>query len=102
MHPLSRQLEASAADILNSENKREELKEFDQLLIERRKGNAFIGLKDGEFWKFKCSYKYQLGEVDKYRYMISQVVSQIYPNIFFKKFEADAIVDRQSSLLYVR
>jgi len=51
---------------LNSESTREELKEYDQLLVERRKGNAFIGLKDGEFWKFQCSYKYKLGEVDKY------------------------------------
>ena len=66
-HPLVQRLKESPAEALNSENKREEVKEFDQLLLERRKGNSFVGLKDGEFWKFQCSYKYQLGEVDKYR-----------------------------------
>lgn len=54
-------------DTLSSEAIREQLKEYDQLLIERRKRNVFIGLKEGEFWKFQCSYKYQLGHVDKYR-----------------------------------
>ncbi|KIM79740.1 hypothetical protein PILCRDRAFT_98152 [Piloderma croceum F 1598] len=65
-HPLSQQLKTSTAETLNKESTREELKEYDQLLRERRKGSAFIGLKDGEFWKFQCSYKYQLGAVDKY------------------------------------
>jgi hypothetical protein len=68
-HPLALQLKASPAETLNKESTREELKEYDQLHIERRKGTAFIGLKDGEFWKFQCSYKYKLGEVDKYRYV---------------------------------
>lgn len=68
-HPLlgaSRRLELSRA--LDSDKTREELKEFDQLIIERRKGTVFIGLREGEFWRFKCSYKYHLGEVDKYRF----------------------------------
>jgi len=26
----------------------------------------FFGLREGDFWKFKCSYKYELGHVDKY------------------------------------
>jgi hypothetical protein len=69
-HPLAQQLKTSTAETLNKESIREELKEYDQLLLERRKGTAFVGLKDGEFWKFQCSYKYQLGEVDKYRYSI--------------------------------
>ena len=47
---------------------RREMKEFDQLLVERRKSTVFVGLREGEFWKFKCSYKYHLGENDKYRY----------------------------------
>ncbi|KAJ3571059.1 hypothetical protein NP233_g4003 [Leucocoprinus birnbaumii] len=51
---------------LSSEKIREELKEYDQLTIEKRKGNVFIALHEGEFWKFKCSYKYKLGQVDKY------------------------------------
>ena len=53
---------------IQTEGVREELKEFDQLTIEKRKGTVFVGLHEGEFWKFKCSYKYKIGEVDKYRY----------------------------------
>jgi hypothetical protein len=54
------------AQAIEAETTREELKEFDQLTIERKKGTVFVGLREGEFWKFKCSYKYLLGEVDKY------------------------------------
>lgn len=54
-------------EALKKEEVREELKEFDQLLTERRKGTVFVGLRECEFWKFKCSYKYNLGDVDKYR-----------------------------------
>ncbi len=53
---------------IQTEEVREELKEFDQLTIEKRKGTVFAGLHEGEFWKFKCTYKYKIGEVDKYRY----------------------------------
>ncbi|KAI0054032.1 inositol polyphosphate phosphatase [Auriscalpium vulgare] len=45
---------------------REALKEFDQLLIERRKGTIFQSFREGEFWTFKCSYKFKMGEVDRY------------------------------------
>lgn len=55
------------SEALSSEKLREELKDYDQLTMEKRKGNVFVGLREGDFWKFKCSYKYQLGEVDKYR-----------------------------------
>jgi hypothetical protein len=77
------------ASALDSEDKRGELKEYDQLRVERKKGTAFVGLREGEFWKFKvclprsirattsggftdvfvpqCTYKYEIGEVDKYR-----------------------------------
>jgi hypothetical protein len=63
---------------IDSEQVREELKEFDQLTVERRKGTVFVGLHEGEFWKFKCSYKYKIGEVDKYRYSRSSRV--FYPS----------------------
>lgn len=53
--------------VLSSEKSREELKEFDQLTVEKRKGTVFVGLREGDFWKFKCSYKYELNEVDTYR-----------------------------------
>ncbi len=58
-----------AARILEQESVREDVKEYDQLLVERdQKGSVFVGLREGEFWKFKCSYKYKLGEVDRYEY----------------------------------
>ena len=66
-HPLSALVKTSQfSDAISSESSREELKEFDQLTMEKNKGNVFLGLNEGEFWKFKCSYKYKLGEVDKY------------------------------------
>ncbi len=55
------------SEALASDKLREELKEYDQLTMEKRKGNVCAGLREGEFWKFKCSYKYVLGETDKYR-----------------------------------
>ncbi|KAF7796703.1 hypothetical protein EIP86_007886 [Pleurotus ostreatoroseus] len=67
-HPLAnKHAHSEAAHILDDESVREALKEEDQLYIERdQKGSAFVGLREGEFWRFKCSYKYKLGEVDKY------------------------------------
>jgi hypothetical protein len=26
-------------------------------------------LREAEFWSFKCTYKYEMGEVDKYRFV---------------------------------
>jgi hypothetical protein len=93
VHPLARELKESAAEVLNSESTREELKDYDQLLNTRRKGTAFIGLKEGEFWKFQCSYKYQLGEVNKYRYML--LLGYYLPLlIHFRKSQADSVMDR--------
>jgi hypothetical protein len=67
-HPMSTVLVGKGvANALNADDMREQLKEYDQLSIERKKGNVLISLREGEFWKFKCSYKYELGEVDKYR-----------------------------------
>ncbi|KAK0483718.1 Endonuclease/exonuclease/phosphatase [Armillaria novae-zelandiae] len=54
------------AAVLTSQDTRDTLKEFDQLLTERRKGTIFVGLREGDFCKFKCSYKYDIGQVDKY------------------------------------
>ncbi|KAL0946695.1 hypothetical protein HGRIS_012882 [Hohenbuehelia grisea] len=66
-HPLSGlTLRHEFANALEQESSREELKEFDQLRNEMRKGTVFAGFREGEFWKFKCSYKYELGEIDKY------------------------------------
>lgn len=41
---------------LDSEGKREELKEYDELRVEREKGTVFMGLKEGDFWKFKVRF----------------------------------------------
>ena len=56
---------------LDTQSGREELKEFDQLLQERRKRTVFQGFREGDFWAFKCSYKFRIGEVDKYRFVRS-------------------------------
>ncbi|EAU88747.2 skeletal muscle/kidney enriched inositol 5-phosphatase [Coprinopsis cinerea okayama7 len=57
---------AAFEESLDKPTFREEVKEYDQLLVEKRKGNVFVGLREGEFWKFKCSYKYKIGETDRY------------------------------------
>jgi hypothetical protein len=62
------------AAVLESYPERESLKEHDQLLAERRKGTVFVGLREGDFWNFKCSYKYNLGHVDQYRWLPPPVV----------------------------
>jgi hypothetical protein len=70
-HPFS--LPGRIKQVLDDESTRQELKEFDQLLVEHRKGTVFVGLREGQFWKFKCSYKYLHGEVDKYRYVSQSI-----------------------------
>ncbi|KAF8921093.1 Endonuclease/exonuclease/phosphatase [Mucidula mucida] len=55
-----------ASKAIEPEATRESLKEFDQLLTERRKGTTFVSLREGDFWRFKCSYKYILGQTDSY------------------------------------
>ncbi|KAJ6597068.1 inositol polyphosphate phosphatase [Mycena vulgaris] len=66
-HPL-KGASAAIGQALSHQSARDALKEYDQLLLERRDpaSRAFVGLREGDFWKFKCSYKYHLGEVDKY------------------------------------
>ncbi|KAJ7343307.1 Endonuclease/exonuclease/phosphatase [Mycena albidolilacea] len=67
-HPLNGAASAVVGQALTAESEWEALKEYDQLLLERRNpaSLAFVGLREGEFWRFKCSYKYQLGQVDAY------------------------------------
>ncbi|KAG6854742.1 hypothetical protein C0991_002456 [Blastosporella zonata] len=66
VHPLALRPNQDFSRVLDQESNREQLKDFDQLLLERRKGTVLQGLHEGEFWKFKCSYKYELGQVDTY------------------------------------
>jgi hypothetical protein len=56
---------------VDTQSGREELKEFDQLLQEWRKRTVFQGLRESNFWAFKCSYKFRIGEVDKYMFVLS-------------------------------
>lgn len=55
-----------ALPLLKDDTTRERLREYDQLTQERRKGSVLVGLKEGPFWTFKCTYKYKLNEVDEY------------------------------------
>lgn len=55
------------ADAIASESVRKDLVEYDQLTREMKKGTIFVGLHEGEFWRFKCSFKYKIGQVDEYR-----------------------------------
>ncbi|TDL24840.1 inositol polyphosphate phosphatase [Rickenella mellea] len=66
-HPLAGpEAQTALVDALKKNVEREELKEHDQLLIQRRKGTVFVGFREGEFWQFQCTYKYHLKEVDSY------------------------------------
>ncbi len=63
---------------LSTEEGRSALKEYDQLMIERdMKGTIFQSFREGEFWRFKCSYKYKLGEVDQYEYATLRCTSML-------------------------
>ena len=63
---------ADLARVLEQEGVRAELSRHDQLLVERDvRRRVFVGFREGEFWRFKCSYKYKLGEVDKYEYVFA-------------------------------
>ena len=57
------------SEAISSESVRKDLTEYDQMTREMKKGNIFVGLHEGEYWKFKCSYKYKVGEVDQYRFV---------------------------------
>ncbi|EJD02382.1 DNase I-like protein [Fomitiporia mediterranea MF3/22] len=57
---------AQLVEALKDDVQREVLKEYDELFCERRKGRVFIGLREGEFWQFKCTFKYKLNTVDRY------------------------------------
>ncbi|TCD62169.1 hypothetical protein EIP91_007252 [Steccherinum ochraceum] len=60
-------LEQRVNALLSDEDSRKELIKQDQLHVERDlKNTCFVGFREGEFWRFKCTYKYKLGEVDKY------------------------------------
>ncbi|KAJ7724440.1 Endonuclease/exonuclease/phosphatase [Mycena maculata] len=67
-HPLKKAPSSVVGQALSHESEREGLKEYDQLLQTRRDpaSGLFVGLHEGEFWRFKCSYKYAIGQVDKY------------------------------------
>ena len=57
LHPLrGPENHDSLVSALDSGSKREELKEYDQLRMEQKKGTVLVGLREGDFWNFKvCS-----------------------------------------------
>ncbi|KAK7693783.1 hypothetical protein QCA50_003355 [Cerrena zonata] len=58
---------SASIDAILADGVREQLKDYDQLVQERdQKKSIFVGFREGEFWKFKPTYKYKLGQVDKY------------------------------------
>lgn len=67
-HEMFNNPSAHVTEALRESHTRQTLKEFDQLLVERRKRSVFIGFREGEFWQFKCSYKYRLNAVDHYEW----------------------------------
>ncbi|KAJ7063501.1 inositol polyphosphate phosphatase [Mycena amicta] len=66
-HPL-KGAPSAIGQALSHQSARDVFKEYDQLLTSRRRpsNQLFVGLHEGEFWKFKPSYKYHIGQVDRY------------------------------------
>jgi hypothetical protein len=83
----------------NTENGRKALKERDQLWVERCKGSTMIALREGEFWKFKCSYKYRMGEVDKYKYV--RIVCRKASLTGYLQREENTVMDGQSFVRHI-
>lgn len=54
---------------IRSDEGRESLVQYDQLCRVRNEGKALFSLREGDFWRFPCTYKYVHGEVDKYKYV---------------------------------
>jgi hypothetical protein len=54
-------------DRIRSESGREGLKLHDQLKMTQDQGLVLQSLREGEFWRFQCTYKYKHGEVDQYQ-----------------------------------
>lgn len=52
---------------IRMEEGRIELVQYDQLVKAQKAGKTLLGLHEGDFWRFQCTYKYHLGAVDTYR-----------------------------------
>ncbi|CCA73305.1 related to inositol polyphosphate phosphatase-Laccaria bicolor [Serendipita indica DSM 11827] len=52
--------------MVRTEEGRDELRQFDQLSLVRNQAKALVGLREGDFWKFQCTYKYKHGQIDQY------------------------------------
>jgi hypothetical protein len=68
---------------MESEEGRERVKEHDQLRVAHQDARVFVGLREGEYWRFKCTYKHKIGHVDNYRFVHSGSLTslQFYMNI---------------------
>jgi len=61
-----RLVQAPEVSQLQSADGLEQLREYDQLSMAKEAGRTMHGLHEGEFWKFKPTYKYILGSEDRY------------------------------------
>lgn len=96
------QKELAINAVLHDEDSRKELVKLDQLVIERDlKGTIFAGLREGEFWKFKCTYKYKLGEVDKYECVSTLFMGFQSDADLLNQHETMSFMDRQGYVHHV-
>jgi hypothetical protein len=51
---------------MQTEEGRKELAEWDELSIEKLAGKVCHGLREAEFWRFPCTYKYKIGSIGEY------------------------------------
>ncbi|KZO97869.1 inositol polyphosphate phosphatase [Calocera viscosa TUFC12733] len=58
--------QAPESSQLLSQDGREQLREYDQLYMAKEAGRTLHGLQEGEFWRFRPTYKYVLGSEDQY------------------------------------
>ena len=92
-HPLGALSHEALTQKLVAEADREELKNFDELHIERdTRKSCFVGFREGEFWKFKCSYKYKLGEVETYECVLFPSL-EVQPSPFDLQSQARTSMD---------
>ncbi|TRM62596.1 Endonuclease/exonuclease/phosphatase [Schizophyllum amplum] len=57
---------ATAVTLMDDSEQLHTLKAYDQLTNEKQRRTAFLGFHEGEFWKFKATYKCIIGAVDRY------------------------------------
>lgn len=57
-------------NLVKTADGREYLKNLDELRIEREKGTVCQSLREPPFWTFNCTYKYKIGTIDVYKFVL--------------------------------